>query len=483
MAAAGGAMRLEDIPGKKISVIGARRSGIAAARQLSQIGALVTLSDANVVPAFGSATNHLSEAENLNLIVTSDPEVAVSDDTSLIVPSPGVPRDSPMLIRGQNLGIPIWSEIELAERFRISPMAAVTGTNGKTTTTILLASMLLEAGIEAIPCGNVSADEIKCTLLDAALSAKETDPQPILVAEISSFQLEWVDQFAPDVAILTNITPDHMNRYASFEDYCATKSRIFAAQKSEQWAIIGLDNEASRRIGEAGVPSRLLWFSNETELPEGLYGGHVRDNILTVVLPGKEPVSLFPVSLLPPSLPGAHSIQNVLAASLAAILLGADAFSIQRAVTQFKCVPHRMEIIREMQGVRFINNSMCTNAAAAVSSLQGLDRPAVVIMGGAGKNLDYLPIASVLKEKAKYTILIGQVADEMESCFNDAGYSQTRRADSLSTAVSMAWDLASRGDCVILCPASASFDMFRDFEARGEAFRDAVRSLEEVQKR
>lgn len=460
-------------------MIGAARSGIAAADALSRLGADVLLSDGKTAEQLGVARVAGLEATGAPFVLGGSVTEALPEGTHLVVTSPGVPKTAPILQEAVRRGIPVWSEIELAYRLTSAPIVAVTGTNGKTTTTLLIAAMLEAAGEPALICGNVSADEIKRTLVEAAVSSDHSG-NAILVAEISSFQLEWVETFAPKVAILTNITPDHLNRHASFDEYAHTKARIFAAQTADDWAVLNYDDPVTRKIGQAGLPGRLCWFTTGTRPPDDGPAAWVEEDILTVRLEGHGAIPILPSRDLPFTLPGIHSVANVLAASVAALAIGAGAEAIAKAVRSFSGAAHRMEFVTEIRGVRYINNSMCTNVAAAIHSLAAMDRPTVVIAGGADKELDYAPLTPTLREKAKQLILIGAVADKMETIFRAGGYDAISRAATLEEAVQQAQRLTVPGDAVLLSPACASFDMFTDFEARGVAFRNAVRALTEI---
>lgn len=471
------ACSVDEFRGKRISVIGAARSGIAAAHVLTQLGAIVTLSDSQAAEKVGVARVAEASATGATAIFGAGIGEALPEGTELVVTSPGVPKSALVLQEAVRRRVPVWSEIELAYRLTDAPIAATTGTNGKTTTTLLLTEMLQAAGQQAIVAGNVSADEIKRTLVEAA---EEATPDSVIVAEISSFQLEWVERFAPKVAILTNVTPDHLNRHASFEEYAATKARIFAAQPPDAWAILNHDNPAAREIGESGLPGRVCWFTREGSPPDSGPTAWLHNGILTVRLEdGHSPVALLHSTDLPPTLPGAHSIENALAAGAAALALGADAEAIAEALLAFKGVAHRMEFVAEVGGVRYINNSMCTNVAAAVSSLNALMTPAVVIAGGADKGLDFAPLTEPLKARAKHLVLIGAAADKMEQTFRAGGFDRFSRAGTLEEAVQMARKMAEPGETVLFSPACASFDMFTDFEARGAAFRRLVHTLKE----
>ncbi len=461
---------------KHISVIGTGRSGMDAARVLSRLGAIVLLSDSKSADALGPERVAQLDALGVPYVLGADVDMALPPDTSLVVTSPGVPRSAPVLQGAVARGIETWSEIELAYRVTDAPIIAITGTNGKTTTTLLLAHILQAAGKKAVVAGNISADDIKRTLVEAAF---EADEDTLLVAEISSFQLEWVHTFRPHVAILTNITPDHLNRHADFEEYAQTKARIFAKQRRHDWAIVNRDNPAARAVGLEAARTgceNYVWFGHDAP-DANENGAWVQDGFLTVQIGGGCATAILRADAIPPTLPGAHSIENALAASVAALALGVSADVIGAAIQTFGGVAHRMEWVRDVDGVRYINNSMCTNVAAAESSLRAMDRPTVAIMGGADKDLEYAPLVPVLHEKAKHVVLIGQVADKMEASFRQGGYDRISRAATLKDAIAQSRQIAFRGEAVLLLPACASFDMFRDFEARGVAFRDGVNAL------
>jgi UDP-N-acetylmuramoylalanine--D-glutamate ligase len=459
--------------GKQISVIGAARSGLDAARILTLLGADVLLSDSQPASKLGVARMAEIEATGARWAVGAEAGTALPTGTELVVTSPGVPKSAPVLRLAVGRRIPVWSEIELAYRLCRVPIAAITGTNGKTTTTLLLAAMLRAAGMEPHIAGNVSADEIKRTLVDAAYTATSG----VIVAEISSFQLEWVERFRPHVGILTNITPDHLNRHADFAEYAATKARLFAAQTPEDWALLNADNPAAREIAAHGLPGRALSFTRSVPANSGPAVWIENEVALLRMTARGEAQQLFQLAAMPQVLPGAHNIENALAAGAAARLLGAEPDGIAAGLRQFGGVAHRMEWVADVDGVRYINNSMCTNIAAGVSSLLALDRPAIVIAGGADKGLDFAPLTPALAGRARRLILIGTAADKMEATFRAGGYSEIERATTLEAAVSRASELARPGEVVLLSPTCASFDMFADFEARGTAFRRAVHTL------
>lgn len=468
-----------EISDRYVSVIGAARSGLGAARVLQDLGAHVLLSDSRTIEQFDTEQRRAIESTGARFAAGATPEQAIPYGTDLVVTSPGVRRSADVLLRATDKNIPIWSEIELAYRLSPARMIATTGTNGKTTTTLLIAAILRSAGFDAVAAGNISADEIKRTLIDAAYDAfKGRLNDRVLVAEISSFQLEWVDLFAPWIGLLLNVTPDHMNRHDTFEEYYAAKARMFEKQTESDWSLLNFDDEAIRKTGVRNTRSRRVWISAIQHPPSDSPRAYVAEGAMFVELNPGVPVEIMRVADMPETLPGLHSVFNALAASTAATIAGVEPHSIENAVRAFCGVPHRMEVVADVRDVRYINNSMCTNVAAAISSIHAIGRTAIVIMGGADKETDFSPLARSLSEDVRSVILIGSAAQKMETAFRSEGYYSISRADTLDEAVNMAAASAKRGEAVVLSPGCASFDMFRDFEARGAAFRAAVGKLD-----
>jgi UDP-N-acetylmuramoylalanine--D-glutamate ligase len=453
-----------EFAGKRVAIAGMARTGLAAAPVLRDLGASVLLSDSSSAVDLGDKL-HEAEALGVDLVTGARPEEAIAG-ADIIIPSPGIAMNSPLLRLARQRRIPVLSEIEVAYRIARAPILAVTGTNGKTTTTMLLGEMMRAGGKRTYVAGNIAADEVKQTLITAAAEAL---PQDVIVAEISSFQLEWVEEFRPKVGILTNITPDHMNRHRSFAEYAACKERLFAAQRPDDVAVINAVNAPARAIG-GRVRSRLFWFDRghcfKTD-SACTCGGNV------VVRWGDDEYLLGPADAL--QMPGTHNLENALAAAGAAIAFGVDSEAVATALREFRGVVHRMEPVAEYNGVLYINNSMCTNVDAAVRSLEALNRPAVIIAGGVDKNSDFAPLGAVIAREARHLVLIGQAAPKLEAAAREAGFTEITHAESMEEAVATSARIAQPGDAVMLSPACASFDMFADFEARGQAFRDAVK--------
>jgi UDP-N-acetylmuramoylalanine--D-glutamate ligase len=459
-------MRASEFAGKRIGVAGMARTGLAAAPALRDLGADVTLSDSASREMLGEKAA-VAQSLGVRCLFDASPDETLAD-IDLLVPSPGISRKAPLIRRAVQLGIPILSEIEVAYRIARAPMLAVTGTNGKTTTTLLLGEMMRADGKQTYVAGNIAADSIKLPLISAAMKASMAE---VIVAEVSSFQLEWVQQFRPRVGILTNITQDHLDRHGSFDEYAACKARLFTAQQPEDFAVINAVNAPSRRIGEA-VRSQVLWFDR----------GHcqrdnsacIREGRITVRVQGNE-YDLGPAESL--RIPGRHNLENALAAAAAALAFGVQPGSVIQALENFAGAPHRMESIAEIHGVLYINNSMCTNVDAAVRSLESMDRPTIVISGGVDKNGDFDPWGRCIANHARRLVVIGRDGRRIADSARSHGFEAVDEADTLEDAVALAATYAFPGDAVMLAPACASFDMFRDFEHRGEVFRQTVKSM------
>ena len=432
-------LRKSEFAHKRVAVIGIARTGLAAAPVLKRLGANVTLADSLSADQLGS---RYRDAEALGVDLRAGaPAESVVGDADFLVPSPGINPGAPVIQLALERGIPILSEIEIAYRVSEAPILAVTGTNGKTTTTILLGDMMKAAGRKTFVAGNVAADEIKLPLITAAAEAESDD---VIVAEISSFQLMWVEKFRPKVGILTNITPDHMNWHRTFQEYVSAKGKLFAQQQPEDVAIVNRVNAPARAIGEQ-VRSRLFWFDRGHCMGDD--SACVRGGRILARWGGAEH-DLGPVENF--RLPVRHNLENALAAAGAAIAFGIDSEAVREAISDFRGVVHRMELVAEVNGVQFINNSMCTNVDAAVRSLEAMSRPTVVIAGGASKNTNFEQMGAAIAVYAKDVVLIGEAADAIEDAARSAGFERIIRAESLPAAVRTAAGLAERGDSVML---------------------------------
>ncbi len=426
-----------EFSGKTVGVVGLARSGVACAQVLTRLGANVRVYDSSPEAALNPVHVGAVRALGIEPCLGDAPiDYAALD---YLVTSPGVRKSADVLQGAVAANIPVLGEIEAASRIARAPILAITGTNGKTTTTVLLGEMLRAAGIETYIAGNIAAGDISMPLIQAAFDA---EPTAAIVAEISSFQLEWTSTFRPKVAALLNVTPDHADRQ-TWQEYVQAKWSLFAHQGAGDWAVLPAALSMDARAQKLNV----IAFSAQDPFPG------------------------------PIALPGTHNRENVLAAAAMARAFGVAPEPIAQVAAAFKGVVHRLEYVATQDGVRFVNNSMCTNTAAFERSLEALPEPKVVIAGGVFKGSagEMAQIAqSVARHTVRALVLIGKSAPALESAVRAAGFDAVTRAQTMAQAVAQARALAQPGDTVLLAPACASFDMFRDFEDRGMQFKHAV---------
>ena len=443
---------------KRVLVIGLARTGVATALFCAERGGIVTAIDTRGASELGECVSKLrSAAVQLQLGGYSE---AMLRGQELVIPSPGVAADSPILVEAKNLNIPVWSEIEFAFRFLKGKLIGITGSNGKTTTTSLVDHVLRHAGLSPVLAGNIGTPLIA--------RVHETDEGTTTVAELSSFQLELIETFRPDISVLLNLTPDHLDRHKTFEAYGAAKARIFENQTEEDCAILNLDDDASRGIAPS-VPE-VYWFSRKTHVKRGAF---VRNGKLIFRRGGKEE-EIVDCQQIP--LQGAHNLENTLAATTAARLAGANPKQIAEAIRSFAGVEHRLEFVADVHGVRYFNDSKATNVDAALKALEAFPGRIIVILGGKDKGSDYTQLQPALREKAILALLIGAAADKVEQQIE--GSVAIKRAGTLENAVRFAAQAAHAGDIVLLAPACASFDQFQSYEHRGRTFKELIHQLE-----
>lgn len=447
-----------ELNGKRVLVVGLARTGVATAHFCLERGAVVTAVDSRTESEIGEMASALRHA-GVQLRFGGDLRSAV-EGQQLIVPSPGVPADADILQATRANGIPIWSEIELAYRFLRGKLIGITGSNGKTTTTSLIEHILRHAGLPTILAGNIGTPLIA--------RVNETSLQTWTVVELSSFQLELIETFRPNVSVFLNLTPDHLDRHKTLAAYAAAKARIFENQKEEDAAILNLDDAASLPL--APTRPQLFWFSRKTNVEQGTF---VVDGGIVFRLGGNEE-DVMRVRDIP--LPGAHNLENVLAAVAAARLAGVRADKIAAAVKSFAGVEHRIEFVAEIRGVRYYNDSKATNVDATIKALEAFPGRILIILGGKDKGSDYTPLVPLLRERATMTLLIGAAAEKIEGQIG--GDVAVERAGTLDRALEMASRAAQPGDTVLLAPACASFDQFENYEHRGRTFKKLVHELE-----
>jgi UDP-N-acetylmuramoylalanine--D-glutamate ligase len=447
-----------DLGGKKVLVVGLARTGIATALFCAERGARVTATEARHEAEIVETAAKLRAVGVTLELGGHRAETFVEQD--LIVPSPGVSPLMPALAAARAIGVPVWSEIELAWRFLRGRLICLTGSNGKTTTTSLMGHILETAGLPVQIAGNIGTPLI--SRVDVSSDSSFT------VMEASSFQLESISAFRPDVAVLLNVTPDHLDRHGSVEAYGRAKARMFENQTEEDAAVINADDAMAPQYAPAGP--RVLWFSRQKRVASGCY---LRGEEIVFRSDGAECVLLERKII---GLRGSHNIENVLAAAAAARLAGVEPSAIAEGVRTFAGVEHRIEYVATISGVEYFNDSKATNVDATLKALDAFPGNVLVILGGKDKGSDYRILRPALRSHARMALLIGSAADKIEADL--AGVIPVERAGTMARAVEVASRRAQPGDTVLLAPACASFDQFDNYEHRGRVFKQLVRELE-----
>ncbi len=444
-----------DLQGKKILVVGSGRTGISTARFCLGKGARVTLND--MQKKFDVPRDLLDQGMAVEAGGHSI-ETFVRHD--LVVISPGISIMIRPVIEAQARGIEVISEIELAGRFLRAPLIAVTGTNGKTTTTSLIGALLQAAGKRVFVGGNIGTPLIECCM--------QSEPFDYIVAEISSFQLEAIRHFRPFISVLLNVTDDHLDRHSSFDEYCGAKARIFMNQQSSDVAVISADDPAVLALAPS-IKAEVFYFSSSHPSQNGAW----HDGLFHFVRSRDR--GRLTLDASGAQLRGAHNIENMLAAGSVGFLCGLSGDLIRDALLSFAGLPHRMEFVDEIQGVRFFNDSKGTNVGAVVKSLESLEGPIILIAGGKDKGGSYSPLEALLAGKGKALVVLGEARERIAAELGHAV--PTVIVDSLEKAVAEALARACPGDSVLFSPACASFDMFKSYAHRGQCFVDSVKKL------
>ncbi|MGC2184683.1 MAG: UDP-N-acetylmuramoyl-L-alanine--D-glutamate ligase [Terriglobales bacterium] len=446
-----------DLANKRVLVVGLGKSGVASALFLQSRGAKVTVSDAKPQDQLGEEIPVL--LDHGIVVETGGHGERTFRGQDLIVVSPGVPVDSTPLVQARAVGEPVIGEIELASQFLPKKIVAITGSNGKTTTTTLAGEIIAAGGLPTVVGGNIGTPAI-------SLVARAKD-DTVVVLEVSSFQLETIQTFRPKVAVVLNITPDHLDRHRTFEAYTNAKARIFENQQAEDFAVLNADDPTC-----AGLASRtraqVFWFSRKEEVKQGAY---VRDGRV-LFRDAKVQREIMLASEIP--LKGGHNVENVLAAVCVGGLMGCEAGRIGKAVRDFKAVEHRLEYVATIRGVEYYNDSKATNVDATLKALESFPANVHLILGGKDKDSDYTLLNHLLQRRVKRVYTIGAAAEKIESQIKGV---EVDHAETLETALRRASATAAAGDIVLLAPACASFDQFRNYEHRGRVFKEVVHAL------
>ncbi|MBX7054745.1 MAG: UDP-N-acetylmuramoyl-L-alanine--D-glutamate ligase [Pyrinomonadaceae bacterium] len=451
-----------ELKGRKTLVLGAGKSGIAAARFLAERGAVVALHDKKEVEQWPEVARHLKAELNVGLIGGQLPSWLL-DQIDLVVISPGVPTNTIPARYVDRKDGEVIGEVELAFRFMKGRIVGITGSNGKTTTTTLVGELLRDSGIKTQVGGNIGTPLLSL--------ADSSDADTWTVVELSSFQLETIKDFRSEVAMCLNVTPNHLDRYESFLDYALAKHRIFMNQLADDVAVLNSDDPITSEWA-SGLNAHVVMFSTKHELEEGLF---LRGRDLVCRSGGIEKVLTTRDEIF---LRGIHNVENVLAALAAGLACGASPESMRATVAEFKGVEHRIEFVGEIEGVQFYNDSKATSVDATTKALEALSEingKTVLILGGRGKNAPYAPLIPLIERSVRSIVVIGEDAENIESQLS--GHVPIARASSLEDAVEKCFEAAETGDAVLLAPACASFDMFDSFEERGREFKRFVAEL------
>ena len=451
-------MRVE---GQNVLVVGFARSGLSVANFLLGRGAQVTITDRKGQEQLEDSIAQLNRPARLSLGTHRLEDFLQSD---FIVLSPGVPSDLPELAEASERGIPIYSEVELAYRFLRGRLIGVTGSNGKTTTVTLIGKLFKAAGLNCVVAGNIGSPLIGC--LETPVGA--SSPSTTYVVELSSFQLENIEQFTCDIALMLNISPDHQDRYPDFHDYLKAKERIFLNQSPEHHAVLNADDPHTLKIAAERRAAALL-FSRGQALEEGVF---LHEERIQIAWKGEKHDLMTAAEV---RLRGDHNLENVLAATAAGFLSGLDPEAMAETFRTFRGVEHRLEPVRELEGIAFYNDSKATNVESTLQALRAFSEPLIVIMGGLDKGADFSTLAPLMNEKVKQLIVLGVAGDKIEAALG--GGVPTIRVSDLPQAVELAYTHALSGDVVVLSPGCTSLDMFEDFEHRGRVFKEAVNAL------
>ena len=450
-----------ELKGKKVLVFGSGKSGIGASDLLAKVGAFPVIYDGNA-ETDKDAVVHKTDGTYSVTVYAGELPKEVQDSLDLVVLSPGVPTDLPLVKSFYEQGLPVWGEVELAYRVGNGEVLAITGTNGKTTTTALLGKIMQDARESVFVVGNIGTPYTS--------KALEMKPNSITVAEISSFQLETIDEFAPKVSAILNITEDHLNRHHTMEEYIRVKELITENQGTEDVCVLNYEDEVLREFGKHLTP-RVVYFSSGRKLDEGIY----LDGNKIILKDGEKEIEVVKTEDL--KLLGKHNFENVMAAVAMAYYDGVSLDSIRKSICEFTAVAHRIEYVTEKKGVVYYNDSKGTNPDAAIKGIQAMNRPTLLIGGGYDKQSGYDEWIEAFDGKVRYLVLIGQTKEKIKEAAEKHGFHDIILCEDLKEAVKVCEEKAQPGDAVLLSPACASWGQFDNYEQRGDMFKEYVRNL------
>ena len=449
-----------ELKGKKVLLVGLAKTGISTIKCLAKYGADITVNDIKTEDQLEEIIAEIKDIDGIKYILGHHPENI--SDIDMVVVSPGVPLDLPFIKKVIEENKELIGEVELAYQLAKKPyFVGITGTNGKTTTTSLTGEIFEKAGKETYVVGNIGNP-----VIDAVQAANEGAS---FVTELSSFQLESIKDFKPSVSAVLNITEDHMNRHHTMENYIDAKARVFMNQDKENFCVLNYDDELTRALAEK-CNANVVFFSRLEKLEKGVY---VENG--DIIIDINEKINLMKVCEL--SLPGGHNLENCMAAAAMAYVSGIDIEVIREVLKTFKAVEHRLEFVKEVEGVKYVNDSKGTNPDSTIKAVQAYENPIILIVGGYDKGSTYDELLEIAKKNVKTLVLLGQTADKIEEAARRIGFTDIHRVEDMKEAVKTCHDIAKEGDIVLLSPACASWGMYKNFEVRGKDFKDNVNSL------
>ncbi|WP_425446985.1 UDP-N-acetylmuramoyl-L-alanine--D-glutamate ligase [Dethiothermospora halolimnae] len=449
-------MNLED---KNVLVLGLAISGVSTAKALKRLNANVTISDMKTEEQLEEYVNELKGLEIIYVLGNNDVNL---DNIDLIVKSPGIPLDVPLLVEAKAKEIEVISDIELASRISKNQMIAITGTNGKTTSTTLIGEIFKSSDINCHVTGNIGVG-----ILWEIVNSKEED---VFVVEASSFQLESTKYFKPKVSVIINITPDHINWHKTFDNYVKSKKKIVANQDDKDFTILNFDDPILKQLGKE-LKSNVIYFSLKSKLDNGIY---LDEN--NIVMKSKDKVSKI-MEIDDIKIPGEHSIENIMASIGACLAMGLEIDKIKKAIIDFKGVDHRLKYVDNINEITFYNDSKGTNPVSSIAAIKAVKKPIILIAGGYDKGSDFTDFIKSFNNKVKSLILLGETAEKIKNAATDLGYKDIYIVKNMKEAVVKSYELGCRGDNVLLSPACASWGMYKNYEERGNDFKRAVYDL------
>ena len=449
-----------ELKGKKVLLVGLAKTGISTIKCLAKYGADITVNDIKTEDQLEEIIAEIKDIDGIKYILGHHPENI--SDIDMVVVSPGVPLDLPFIKKVIEENKELIGEVELAYQLAKKPyFVGITGTNGKTTTTSLTGEIFEKAGKETYVVGNIGNP-----VIDAVQAANEGAS---FVTELSSFQLESIKDFKPSVSAVLNITEDHMNRHHTMENYIDAKARVFMNQDKNDFCVLNYDDELTRALAEK-CNANVVFFSRLEKLEKGIY---VENG--DIIIDIDEKINLMKVCEL--SLPGGHNLENCMAAAAMAYVSGIDIEVIREVLKTFKAVEHRLEFVKEVEGVKYVNDSKGTNPDSTIKAVQAYENPIILIAGGYDKGSTYDELLEIAKKNVKTLVLLGQTADKIEEAARRIGFTDIHRVEDMKEAVKTCHDIAKKGDIVLLSPACASWGMYKNFEVRGKDFKDNVNNL------